>query len=243
MTVALLRELFEQLVVAKNAELIEHYYDPDFVMFSDGLTQGLAEFRDGHRKLFASPIEYSVEYDDQAWVQDTDKQSIDLHKNSFQAAHQLRRCGSSAEQGAVHGGGIVHGDGLAGEVEAVADRFLEPASVVKAGTGRVERVGAQRVRVDGPARRHDLHRCDICAEELPSNGQRGRHQFARRGVLDPSTAVTGVECQHNWPRRGGQGEPLRPHSVVGTQVVEEGVLLVPGASVEAEVALGQRTES
>lgn len=73
MTVALLREMFEKMVVAKNVELIEHYYDPDFVMFSDGLSQGFAEFRESHRKLYASPIRYSVEYDEQAWVQDTDK--------------------------------------------------------------------------------------------------------------------------------------------------------------------------
>lgn len=29
MSVALLREMFDRMVVAKNAELIEHYYDPD----------------------------------------------------------------------------------------------------------------------------------------------------------------------------------------------------------------------
>lgn len=73
MTVALLREMFEKMVVAKNAELIEHYYDPDFVMFSDGLSQDFAAFRDSHRELYASPIRYSVEYDEQAWVHGDDK--------------------------------------------------------------------------------------------------------------------------------------------------------------------------
>lgn len=38
MSVALLREMFDRMVVAKNAELIEHYYDPDFLMYSDGLS-------------------------------------------------------------------------------------------------------------------------------------------------------------------------------------------------------------
>ena len=73
MTVALLREMFEKMVVAKNAALIERYYAPDFLMSSDGLTQGFTEFRDSHRKLYATPISYTVEYDEQAWVQDTDK--------------------------------------------------------------------------------------------------------------------------------------------------------------------------
>ena len=51
MSVALLREMFDQMVVAKNAELVEHYYDPGFVMYSDGLTQNLTELRDSHREI------------------------------------------------------------------------------------------------------------------------------------------------------------------------------------------------
>ena len=44
MSVALLREMFDQMVIAKNAELVERYYHPDFVMHSDGLTQDFTEF-------------------------------------------------------------------------------------------------------------------------------------------------------------------------------------------------------
>ena len=58
MSVALLREMFEQMVVAKNGELIEHFYDPDFVMYSDGLRQSFTEFRDSHLKLYATPLTY-----------------------------------------------------------------------------------------------------------------------------------------------------------------------------------------
>lgn len=68
MSVALLREMFDRMVVAKNAELIEHYYDPDFLMYSDGLSQSFAKFRDSHRKLYATAISYAVEYDEHAWV-------------------------------------------------------------------------------------------------------------------------------------------------------------------------------
>ncbi|OBK14324.1 hypothetical protein [Mycobacterium asiaticum] len=75
MSVALLREMFERMVVAKNSDLIEHYYHPDFVMYSDGLSQAFAEFRDSHRTLYATPITYAVEYDDQAWVEGSDKGS------------------------------------------------------------------------------------------------------------------------------------------------------------------------
>ncbi len=61
------------MVVAKNADLIEHYYDPDFLMFSDGLSQSFTEFRDSHRKLYATTISYAVEFDNDAWVQAPDK--------------------------------------------------------------------------------------------------------------------------------------------------------------------------
>ncbi|BBX95264.1 nuclear transport factor 2 family protein [Mycobacterium lacus] len=73
MSVALLREMFDRMVVAKNAELIDYYYDPDFVMHSDGTSQSFAEFRDSHRKIYATSITYAVEYDEQAWVEATDK--------------------------------------------------------------------------------------------------------------------------------------------------------------------------
>ncbi|MCV7078708.1 nuclear transport factor 2 family protein [Mycobacterium szulgai] len=65
--------MFDRMVVAKNAELIEHYYHPDFVMYSDGLSQTYAEFSDSHRELYASDISYAVEYDEQAWVAAPDK--------------------------------------------------------------------------------------------------------------------------------------------------------------------------
>jgi hypothetical protein len=51
MSAARIREMFEQMVVAKNAELFERYYHPDFVMTSDGLTQNFAEFADSHRTV------------------------------------------------------------------------------------------------------------------------------------------------------------------------------------------------
>jgi hypothetical protein len=65
--------MFDQMVVAKNAELIEHYYDPDFLMYSDGMCQTFTEFSDSHRRIYATPISYAIEYDDEAWVQAPDK--------------------------------------------------------------------------------------------------------------------------------------------------------------------------
>jgi hypothetical protein len=64
-SIALLREMFDQMVVAKNAELVERYYDRDFAMYSDGLTQNFTEFRDSHREIYATSINYAIEYDEQ----------------------------------------------------------------------------------------------------------------------------------------------------------------------------------
>ena len=69
MSVALLREMFDQMVVAKNAELVDRYYHRDFVMHSDGLTQDFIEFRESHREIYTTPITYEIEYDEQAWVE------------------------------------------------------------------------------------------------------------------------------------------------------------------------------
>ena len=48
MSIALLREMFDEMVVAKNGDLIDRYYDPDFLMYSDGLCQTFVEFKESH---------------------------------------------------------------------------------------------------------------------------------------------------------------------------------------------------
>jgi hypothetical protein len=73
MTIALFREMFERMVIRKDAALIEHYYHPDFVMYSDGLRQDFAEFAAGHRGIYETAISYAIEYDDEAWVEAADR--------------------------------------------------------------------------------------------------------------------------------------------------------------------------
>jgi hypothetical protein len=52
--------------------------------------------------------------------------------------HQLAGGITAAEHGAGHGGRIVDADGLTRQMKPVADRFLQPAPVIKAGAGCVE---------------------------------------------------------------------------------------------------------
>jgi hypothetical protein len=65
--------MFEQMVIAKDPEAISRYYHPDFVMYSDGLSQNYAEFEASHRGVYATPISYDITYDDEAWVETDDR--------------------------------------------------------------------------------------------------------------------------------------------------------------------------
>lgn len=73
MSAALFREMFERMVIPKNANLIEQYYHPDFVMYSDGMAQTFGDFAASHRTVYATDISYAVEYDDEAWVESAEK--------------------------------------------------------------------------------------------------------------------------------------------------------------------------
>lgn len=71
-TVAALKTMFAEMVVKKNADVIDRYYDPQFVMYSNGIKQEFAAFAAEHRKVYATDITYALEYDDDAWVSDVD---------------------------------------------------------------------------------------------------------------------------------------------------------------------------
>ena len=63
MSIAVLRQMFEQMVEKKDSAAIDRFYDPSFVMSSNGVTQDFDAFAASHRTIYATPICYSVEYD------------------------------------------------------------------------------------------------------------------------------------------------------------------------------------
>jgi hypothetical protein len=73
MSIAVLRQMFEQMVEKKDPTAIDRFYHPSFVMCSNGITQDFEAFAASHCSIYATPIRYSVEYDEQAWVAATDK--------------------------------------------------------------------------------------------------------------------------------------------------------------------------
>jgi hypothetical protein len=66
---ALLIEMFREVVLNKNADLIAQYYHPDFLLETNGELQDLDAFLQGHRRVYATDISYAVRYDDDAWVE------------------------------------------------------------------------------------------------------------------------------------------------------------------------------
>ena len=73
MSVALLREMFERMVVRKDADATANYYHPEFKMVSNGVTQDFAAFAASHDGVYATQISYSVRYDEDAWVETADR--------------------------------------------------------------------------------------------------------------------------------------------------------------------------
>jgi fatty-acyl-CoA synthase len=70
---ARLREMFTRMVEAKDATLVDTYYDPAFELITNGQTQDLPAFRAGHDRVYGTDIAYSVTYDDDAWVEQEDR--------------------------------------------------------------------------------------------------------------------------------------------------------------------------
>jgi len=64
-----LREMFERMVIAKDASLLAEYYDPEFVLETNGQVQDYAAFAAGHERAYETDIAYEVKYDEEAWVQ------------------------------------------------------------------------------------------------------------------------------------------------------------------------------
>jgi hypothetical protein len=68
-----MREMFTHMVEAKDASVVDAYYDPHFLLTTNGLTQDLAAFRAGHERVYPIAITYRVEYDEESWVESGDR--------------------------------------------------------------------------------------------------------------------------------------------------------------------------
>jgi hypothetical protein len=73
MSVARLREMFARMVVAADASVVPAYYHPDFLLTTNGRTEGYADFLASHERVYGDGVRYAVEYDEDAWVEAPDR--------------------------------------------------------------------------------------------------------------------------------------------------------------------------
>lgn len=73
MTRRRLMDMFDEMVIEKDASSIARYYHPDFVLETNGRQQGYRAFVEGHERVYATPISYAVRYDEATWVESADR--------------------------------------------------------------------------------------------------------------------------------------------------------------------------
>lgn len=64
-----LKEMFSRMVLNKDASLIPEYYHPDFLLFTNDITTTYDEFVTSHQTYYETPIQYSIEYDEETLLE------------------------------------------------------------------------------------------------------------------------------------------------------------------------------
>lgn len=78
MTIQLLKEMFDKMVIEKNTSLIPEYYHSDFLLFTNGIQMDYTAFLKSHEEIYASPIQYQIEYDEETLLEKGNKISARL---------------------------------------------------------------------------------------------------------------------------------------------------------------------
>ncbi len=73
MLISLLKEMFAEMVLKKNAALIPDYYHPEFLLYTNHQVTDYQEFLISHEKYYATAIQYHVEYDEETLLEQDDK--------------------------------------------------------------------------------------------------------------------------------------------------------------------------
>lgn len=69
----LLKEMFQEVTVKKNAALIPHYYHKDFLLFTNEQQMDFATFLSSHEVYYKTPITYTCAYDEETFVAQGEK--------------------------------------------------------------------------------------------------------------------------------------------------------------------------
>lgn len=68
-----LKEMFEKMVLQKNASLIPVYYHQDFVLYENGEKMTYEEYLNFHQDVYATSIRYDVAYDEETFLEQGEK--------------------------------------------------------------------------------------------------------------------------------------------------------------------------
>jgi len=68
-----LQEMFSEMVLKQDASLIAHYYDPDFILETNGQKPDYDASAEGHRKVYATEDTKKIRYDDGTWAESPER--------------------------------------------------------------------------------------------------------------------------------------------------------------------------
>lgn len=68
-----MKEMFQEMVVKKDATLIPKYYHPDFLLMSNGQTMDYAETVRFHKEVYKTPIQYRFHFEPETVVEQGDR--------------------------------------------------------------------------------------------------------------------------------------------------------------------------
>ncbi len=73
MKISKFKEMFEEMVIKKDASLIPHYYHPEFVLYANGKEMDYPAYLELHEEIYKTPITYKVDYDEVTLLEQDDK--------------------------------------------------------------------------------------------------------------------------------------------------------------------------
>lgn len=71
--IRLLQEMFQEMVIKKDASKIPDYYSKEFLMDSNGVTIDYDFLLESHRAIYTTSIEYLIEYQEDTFLQQDDR--------------------------------------------------------------------------------------------------------------------------------------------------------------------------
>jgi hypothetical protein len=68
-----LKEMFDEMVIKKDASLIPLYYHQNFLLYTNDQIMNYEDFLSSHQHYYATPIQYEVEYDEETLLEQEEK--------------------------------------------------------------------------------------------------------------------------------------------------------------------------